>query len=173
MKKIIVILLLSLTSTAYALPDCPSDESVRRHNCFGGAILENGYKYDGEWKDGTAHGLGTLTTPDSAKYVGEWKDGERHGLGTLTTPGSGKYAGEWKDGEEHGLGTYTIDDNNKYAGEWKDGERHGLGTHTLLGIKRSGYFINGEFVPDVCENMGLSRGTSGFEQCVRQLIDKL
>ena len=105
MQKIIAILLLSLTSTAYALPNCPSDESVRWHNCFG-----------------------TLTLASGDKYVGEWKDDKRHGQGT-----------------------YTYSD----------------------GTKDSGYYMNDEFVPDICEGMGLKQGTSGFEQCVLKLIDKL
>jgi hypothetical protein len=33
--------------------------------------------------------------------------------------------------------------------------------------------MNGEFVPDICEGMGLSEDTSEFGQCVLKLIDKL
>ena len=105
MKRIVAILLLSLASTAYALPNCPSDQSVRWHNCFGTAT---------------------------------WANGD-------------KYVGEFKDDKMHGQGTYTF----------------------ANGKKNSGYFMNNEYVPDICEDMGLSKGTSGFEQCVLKLIDKL
>ena len=128
MKRIVAILLLSLASTAYALPNCPSDQSVRWHNCFGTAIF-----------------------PETEKYVGEWKDNKRHGQGT-----------------------YTYADGDKYAGEYKDDKRHGQGTYTYVnGTKDSGYWMNNEYVPDICETMGLSKGTSEFGQCVLKLIDKL
>jgi hypothetical protein len=33
--------------------------------------------------------------------------------------------------------------------------------------------MNGEYVPGICEGMGLRKGTSGFEQCMLKLIDKI
>ena len=105
MKRIIAILLLSLASSLYALPNCPSDQNQRYDNCFG-----------------------TVTYAEGSKYVGEYKDDKGHGHGT-----------------------YTFAD----------------------GRKESGYYMNNEYVPDICEDMGLSKGTSGFEQCVLKLIDKL
>ena len=128
MKRTVAILLLSLASTAYALPNCPSDESVRWHNCFG-----------------------TYAYPDREKYVGEWKDDKMYGQGT-----------------------YTFASGDKYAGEYKEDKRHGQGTYTFVGGRKEvGYFMNGDFVPEICEGMGLSKGTSGYEQCVLKLIDKL
>lgn len=32
--------------------------------------------------------------------------------------------------------------------------------------------MNHEYVPDICEDMGLSKGTSEFEQCVLKLINE-
>ena len=105
MKRIVAVLLLSLTSTAYALPYCPSDQNQRYDNCFG---------------------------------------------------------------------TYTFADGEKYVGGFKDGKYHGQGTYTFVsGRKETGYFMNDEYVPDICEDMGLSKGTSEFGQCVLKLIDKL
>ena len=69
--------------------------------------------------------------------------------------------------------TLTPEETNTSA-ELKDGKMHGQGTYTFVGGKKnSGYFMNNEYVPDICEGMGLSKGTSGFEQCVLKLIDKL
>ena len=76
MQKIIAILLLSLTSTAYALPNCPSDQSVRWHNCFGTYTFASGEKYVGEFKDGKKHGQGTYTYADGEKYSGYWMNGK-------------------------------------------------------------------------------------------------
>ena len=41
------------------------------------------------------------------------------------------------------------------------------------GTKEIGYYMHNEYVPDICEGMGLSKGTSEFGQCVIRLIDKL
>ena len=128
MKRIVAILLLSLASTVYALPNCPSDQSARWHNCFG-----------------------TYTFDDGDKYVGEWKDNKYHGQGTYTYANGDKYVGEYKDDKKHGQGTYT------YAN----------------GTIERGYYMRGEFVPEICEGMGLSKGTEAFGNCVVKLIDKI
>ena len=74
----------------------------------------------------------------------------------------------------YGQGTYTFASGDKYAGEYKEDKRHGQGTYTFVGGRKEvGYFMNGDFVPEICEGMGLSKGTSGYEQCVLKLIDKL
>ena len=178
MKRIVAILLLSLASSAYALPNCPSDQSVRWHNCFGTYTWANGDKYVGEFKDDKMHGLGTYTwgrgPAEGDLYIGEYKDNQRHGQGTYTHASGEKYVGEYKNGKKNGYGTNSFPDGDKYAGEWKDGKNHGYGTYTFAnGRKDSGYYMNNEFVPEICEDMGLSKGTSGFEQCVLKLIDKL
>ena len=61
-----------------------------------------------------------------------------------------------------------------YNGEWKDDNFHGQGTYTFAsGIKAVGYFMNGEYIPDICEGMGLVKGTDSFGNCVLKLIDNL
>ena len=114
-----------LVQAESALPDCPADQSLRFHNCFG-TYIADGQKYVGEWKDDEKNGQGTNTWPDGEKYVGEYKDGERHGQGTAT----------WPDG-------FT----------WK------------------GYFMNNEYVPNICSNMGLTKRTPEHGQCVLKLMD--
>ncbi len=127
MKKIITILLLSLTSSAYALPDCPSDVYARWHNCFGTFTLANGEKYIGEYKDNKKHGQGTYTSPDGEKYIGEFEDNKKHGQGTYTWADGAKYVGGWKDNKQHGQGTLTYPDGTTKTGIWEDGEYIGTG----------------------------------------------
>ena len=55
-----------------------------------------GFKYVGEWKDGTQQGQGTDSLPDGSNYVGEWKDGERWN-GTLYDK-EGKIIGKFMNG---------------------------------------------------------------------------
>ena len=161
MKRVFAVLLLSLASTAYALPNCPSDQNQRYDNCFGTFTFGKNSEWAGD------------------KYVGGYKDGKRNGQGTYTFADGDKYVGGFKDGKYHGQGTFTFGKNSewagdKFVGEFKDDKFHGQGTYTFVsGRKETGYFMNGDFVPDICEGMGMSKGTSEFGQCVLKLIDKL
>ena len=72
------------------------------------------------------------------------------------------------------FGTYNYTDGAKYVGEFKDGKYHGQGTYTFAdGTKRVGFFMNDDFVPNICEGMGLVKGTESFGNCVNKLIDYL
>ena len=158
MKKLSLILLILFASNAMAssLPNCPSDQSKRYHNCFGTINLNNGDKYVGEFKDDKKHGQGTYTFSDGENYIGEYKDDIKHGQGTYTFGKNSEWAGD------------------KYVGEFKDDIKHGQGTYTYAdGAIERGYFMNDEYVPDICEGMSLTKGTDPFGQCVVELIKQI
>ncbi len=166
---------LSLSGALSALPDCPSDlYEAEWHNCFGTHTFANGDKYVGEWKEDKKHGQGTYTFASGAKYVGEYKEGKYHGQGTATLAAGDKYVGEYKEGKHHGQGTYTWADGSKYVGEYKEGKEHGQGTYTWAdGRVERGYYMNREYVPEICQGMGLTKGTEAFGNCVLKLIDEV
>ena len=95
--------------------------------------------------------------------------------GTATWSDGATYVGEWKGGIWHGQGTYTYwNGGYKYVGEHKDGKRHGQGTLIFANAERLvGYFMNDEYIPDICEDMGFVKGTESFGNCVLKLIDDL
>jgi len=94
-------------------------------------------------------------------------------FGTYAVDGD-KYVGEWKDDLLHGQGTYTYANGDKYVGEFKDNKKHGQGTYTFAnGTKHVGFFMNDDFVPNICEGMGLVKGTESFGNCVNNLIEDL
>jgi hypothetical protein len=151
MKKLIFLSTFFFSISIQSLPDCPSDTSVRWDNCFG-----------------------TLTFANGAKYVGEWKDDKRHGQGNATFANGDKYVGEFKEDKYHGQGFINHANGDKYVGEWKDNNYHGQGTATLAtGEKYVGYFMNGQYIPYICQEMGLAKGTESFGNCVNKLIDDL
>jgi hypothetical protein len=176
MKKLLFIILILFAGnvTASSLPDCPSDQSERYHNCFGTYTWAEGTKYVGELKDGKQHGQGTGTFANGNTYIGEHKDGKQHGQGTYIYANGNKYIGEYKDGKLKGQGTAIFTNGAEYIGEWKDGKYNGQGTITFPdGTEERGYFMNNEFVPIICENMGLTKGTESFGQCVVELIKQI
>lgn len=128
MKKFIMLLLFSITTYAYALPDCPEDTSKLWDKCFG-----------------------TINFTSGNQYVGEWKDDKMHGQGTTTFANGNQYVGEHKDNKMHGQGTYTFASGDQWAG----------------------FYSNGQYIPNICEDMGLIKGSSEFGQCVIALINKL
>ena len=77
MKKLlfIILILFAGNATASSLPNCPSDPSVRWHNCFGTLTWADGDTYVGEYKDNKRHGQGTYTYANGENYVGENKEG--------------------------------------------------------------------------------------------------
>ena len=178
-----MLLLFSITTNAYALPDCPSDTSKLWDKCFGTINLNNGDKYVGEWKDDKKHGQGTYTFGNESqwaggKYVGEWKDDKKHGQGAYTFGNQSQWAGDKYVGEfiddKKIQGTYTFASGDKYVGEWKGNKKHGQGTYTFAnGEQREGYYLNDKYIPSTCEAMGLVKGSSEFGQCIITLINKL
>ena len=97
-----------------------------------------------------------------------------NGIGTYTWDSGNKYVGEHQDDKRHGQGTATFANGPKYVGEYQDDKYHGQGTYTFKnGTKQTGFFLNGSFVPYLCQEMGLTKGTDAFGQCVVQLINEV
>ncbi|KAK9845785.1 hypothetical protein WJX81_002291 [Elliptochloris bilobata] len=124
--------------------------------------------YEGGWKAGAKHGLGTYTWPNGATYSGEWQAGCMHGVGTFESPdgttyqggwakdlkqGLGRkvyangdvYSGLWVAGKCDGPGRYRWRNSNEYNGEWRGGCMHGQGTlRWNTGDRYDGEFCEGE-----------------------------
>lgn len=74
----------------------------------------------------------------SDSYEGECKNGLAHGTGKAT--GIDHYEGEFKKGLPHGTGTYVWKSGDTYTGEWKKGEMDGKGTmHVVSGGRDTTY----------------------------------
>ena len=103
MKKLLLIVLILFAGnvTASSLPNCPSVQSERYHNCFGTVIWASGNKYVGEWKNDKRTGQGTYTWGGN-KYVGEFKDGILNGQGTITFADGTVKKGVWEEGSYFG-----------------------------------------------------------------------
>ena len=95
-------------------------------------------------------------------------------FGTYIYDEGEKYVGEWKDNKYNGQGTYTWPSGEKYVGQYKDDKRHGQGTYTFAnGYKENGYYLKNQYVPAICEDMGLRKDSKKFSDCVLRLIDEI
>ena len=60
-------------------------------------MLDNGeIQYDGEWKNGLAHGNGKFFVNNELEYEGEWLHDKRHGQGTAYNGKEVVYSGLWE-----------------------------------------------------------------------------
>tara|TARA_Y100000817_G_C16815724_1_gene526426 strand:+ start:55 stop:1164 length:1110 start_codon:yes stop_codon:yes gene_type:complete len=152
MTKKILIICFSLLITnnlfsASSLPPCEGEDSLKYTNCFGKIEnyeidQEDGSKYllnyEGEFREGLAHGQGKMHTHSYSKdpnyftnEEGTFKEGYLHGDGTFVSGVKDEwfdeYKGKFKDGAWHGYGELKQGfDKDKgiwaetYAGNWKN-----------------------------------------------------
>ena len=113
-------------------------------NGHGTAVLPDGGRYFGEFREGGRNGKGSMTYPDGTNYVGAWLNDEPNGKGTLISIDRSKYTGEFVNGVRHGQGTLKIVDGRRYEGQWWDDVPHGLGKFIDPGREEFvGQFENG------------------------------
>jgi hypothetical protein len=77
--------------------------------------------YDGKCKNGLAHGKGKAKGKD--KYEGQFKKGKPHGIGTYHWQNKDYYKGHWQNGMRHGEGSMffkSIRPDSVLAGIWKE-----------------------------------------------------
>lgn len=84
----------------------------------------------------------------SKNYDGQCKNGYAHGEGVAV--GKDSYEGEFKAGYPDGYGIYVSKDGTEYHGYWERGKKHGEGKliETVDGeeIVTSGYWENGKYI---------------------------
>ena len=93
---------------------------------FGKANDYERLSFDGNWKEDTISGNGTMKWRAGDYYIGEFENGLRQGQGVLTYSeenvnnlGVVRYEGEWKDGSISGFGTMIyVEKGKKYTGQW-------------------------------------------------------
>jgi len=133
------------------------------------------WKYEGEWKNGQRHGLGTLRLPSGSTYKGEWKNGDRDGRGHLVfvNPSSSYYDGEFKHGKRHGKGLCVWVagqwKGDRYFGDWENDYMHGYGRYTFA----SGAFYEGQWKEDKMHGTGTYQYRSGNQYRGQWREDKM
>ncbi|XP_054603565.2 alsin isoform X2 [Nothobranchius furzeri] len=103
--------------------------------------------YQGYWKDGKMHGLGSYRYASGEVYDGCFQDGMRHGhgmlrSGKLNTSSPSVFIGQWLQDKKTGYGVFDdITKGEKYMGMWQDHQRQGIGVVvTQFGLYYEGAF---------------------------------
>jgi hypothetical protein len=125
-------------------------------------------RYEGEYRDGYRHGVGTQFYADGTSYEGEWRNGQMNGNGTRIYPSGDRYEGEWSDGQRQGRGTYVWASGSRYEGEYKNNEQRGFGVlrivrneKVLPAWEKSG---KGKWVGDKYVQQGMWEGDNKLTQ---------
>uniref|UniRef100_UPI0037E8EF96 alsin n=1 Tax=Semicossyphus pulcher TaxID=241346 RepID=UPI0037E8EF96 len=103
--------------------------------------------YQGHWKDGKMHGLGTYRYASGEVYDGSFQDSMRHGhgmlrSGKLNTSSPSVFIGQWLQDKKTGYGVFDdITKGEKFMGMWQDHLRQGTGVVvTQFGLYYEGAF---------------------------------
>jgi hypothetical protein len=81
----------------------------------------NGDTYTGEMYKKSHHGWGKYTWASGAVYEGLFKYGKRHGIGTFIKNGD-KISVDWIDDKKHGKGKIEKPDGTVIKGKWENDE---------------------------------------------------
>ena len=79
------------------------------------------FKYEGDFRDDSLHGQGTLIKRDGSVYEGGWNLDRKHGFGKETYANKDFYEGYWKYDGRSGYGTFIFADGRSYVGNWEKG----------------------------------------------------
>jgi len=105
----------------------------------------NGDYYEGEWKKGAPHGIGTMKYVNGDVYIGNWELGEKNGHGIQKYINGDTYDGNWDKGVKSGRGIMKYANKNVYEGNWISGIISGQGTMKYFnGGKYEGNWMLGE-----------------------------
>jgi serine/threonine protein kinase len=93
----------------------------------GVSVFRNGDRFDGEFRNGTFNGCGTVTFADSyiTTYVGQFQDGLYQGVGLLTWENGDRYIGQFEQGKCQGKGTFIAANHQSITGVWEKGNLQG------------------------------------------------
>lgn len=84
---------------------------------------EDGFSYQGEFKNGLRHGGGIEKGTYGSRYEGEWMYGYKHGHGVMKYSDGSVYEGEFRFGHPDGSGKLTLSDGRIIEGEWENGRK--------------------------------------------------
>ena len=102
---------------------------------FGKSINKKGSIYIGQFKEGSANGIGKLISFNGNVYKGFWTNNKLDGFGSVKIKNGRNYIGDIQEGFFSGIGILKYKNGNIYKGGLKEGKIHGIGTIYYLNNK--------------------------------------
>ncbi len=78
-------------------------------------------RYEGEMRDGKAHGRGIYLGANNDRYDGEFSEGRASGHGVLDFAEGDRYDGEVRDDIPNGDGRFITRSGETFSGTWTNG----------------------------------------------------
>jgi hypothetical protein len=130
---------------------------------------ESGFKYEGQQDDHNVwQGQGRLTWGAFYFYEGQFRDGKAHGFGEYVGENGNRYAGAWQYGHAHGYGQEVqlqgCASSRTYNGEWEADRRHGQGAE-VYGMQCDLQRYEGEFHQGLRHDSSSSCGSPDKNAC--------
>lgn len=92
----------------------------------GKEVFDNGIVYEGDYVNGKVEGKGASADKDGNSFTGSFKNGYKT-YGTSIWKNGNRYTGNWSNNEMHGQGTFIWADKSKYVGNFIKGMKDGKG----------------------------------------------
>ena len=103
---------------------------------FGKSINKKGSIYIGQFKSGSANGIGKLETFNGNIYEGYWTNNKLDEFGYVSLKNGKSYLGEIKDGFFTGVGIMKYKNGNIYKGILKEGKLDNIGSLEYFNKKK-------------------------------------
>lgn len=128
-------------------------ESINnKPNGEGKFISSTGLEYNGYWKNGSPHGLGTENYPNGkGQFKGQYENGIKSGSGKVVFEDGSVYEGSFVNDNIEGYGVLTWPDDKIYHGLWKDNKMSGKGRMEWP----NGMFYEGQYENDLKHGFGI------------------
>jgi hypothetical protein len=88
---------------------------------------KQGFRYEGDWRDGRFEGRGRLQLPNGDEYVGSFRAGKADGEGHHFQSDGENYVGEFKVGLRDGSAQITLPNRYSYRSQWANSRRSHVG----------------------------------------------
>ncbi len=124
-------------------------------------IYENGFIYEGSFREGLRHGTGTLingNNPSSYNYQGGWAYDKKHGKCVEIINGE-IFEGQYNNGVREGKCVILYNNKDKFVGFLVNGKKEGYGEQFYF---KTNSTYKGEFKNNLYEGKGEITNNNGY-----------
>ena len=108
------------------------------------------------------HGIGTLVYDNGFMYQGMFKNDQMDGLGFSLDHKLNRYMGEHQEGQRNGAGIFRVHDGRVYEGSWRNNRLHGRCVEKIeTGQSYLVFFNNGKRLDNISLENQVNKSVPG------------